>query len=82
MENNYYPPLGELFTKSGCPDQKKVTYLYHEDVPQFSYGITHAMKPQRVGMAHNLIIGYGLYKRMEIVVSTFTHYYHLFFSRV
>ena len=54
---------------NGRPDKKKVTYLYDESVPLFSYGPTHAMKPQRVGMAHNLILGYRLYKKMEIVVS-------------
>lgn len=27
------------------------------------------MKPHRVRMAHNLILNYGLYKKMEIYVS-------------
>ena len=29
----------------------------------------HPMKPHRIRMAHNLLLNYGLYRKMEIYVS-------------
>lgn len=40
-----------------------------EDIGNFYYGSGHPMKPHRIRMAHNLILNYGLYKKMEIYVS-------------
>ena len=38
-------------------------------IGKFNYGQKHVMKPHRVRMAHNLILNYGLDRKMEIVVS-------------
>lgn len=46
--------------------RKKVAYFYDEEIGNFYYGIGHPMKPHRIRMAHNLILSYGLYKKMEI----------------
>lgn len=37
-----------------------------EEVGNFYYGNGHPMKPQRIRMAHALVLNYGLYKKMEI----------------
>ena len=39
-----------------------------EEVGNFYYGAGHPMKPHRIRMAHNLILNYGLYRKMEIYV--------------
>lgn len=41
------------------------------DVGNYYYGQGHPMKPHRIRMAHNLILNYGLYRRMEVYVSCF-----------
>lgn len=33
------------------------------------YGANHPMKPHRIVMAHHLVLGYGLHKRMDVFVS-------------
>lgn len=38
------------------------------EVGNFYYGQGHPMKPHRIRMAHNLLLNYGLYKKMEIYV--------------
>lgn len=35
------------------------------------YGANHPMKPHRIVMAHHLVLGYGLQKRMDVFVSVF-----------
>ena len=39
------------------------------DVGNYYYGQGHPMKPHRIRMAHNLLLNYGLYRKMEIYVS-------------
>jgi len=46
--------------------KKKVSYFYDEEIGNFYYGSGHPMKPHRIRMAHDLILNYGLYKKMEI----------------
>ncbi|CAM9843744.1 unnamed protein product, partial [Heterosigma akashiwo] len=46
--------------------KRRVSYFYSPDVGNFHYGQGHPMKPHRVRMTHNLIVGYGLYKQMEV----------------
>lgn len=40
------------------------------DVGNYYYGQGHPMKPHRIRMTHNLLLNYGLYRKMEIYVST------------
>ncbi|VDM98010.1 unnamed protein product, partial [Onchocerca ochengi] len=44
----------------------RVAYYYDGDVGNYYYGQGHPMKPHRIRMAHNLILNYGLYRRMEV----------------
>jgi len=45
---------------------RKVCYYYDSDVGNNYYGQGHPMKPHRIRMTHNLLLNYGLYRRMEI----------------
>ncbi|XP_046578074.1 probable histone deacetylase 1-B [Haliotis rubra] len=46
--------------------KKKVCYYYDGDIGNYYYGQGHPMKPHRIRMTHNLILNYGLYRKMEI----------------
>eukprot|EP00128_Syssomonas_multiformis_P015866 Colp12_sorted_trinity150504_noHs@8113 len=46
--------------------KKRVCYFYDSDVGNYYYGSGHPMKPHRIRMTHNLLLNYGLYKKMEI----------------
>ena len=37
-----------------------------DELGNFYYGPSHPMKPHRIRMAHNLVLAYGLYKKLEI----------------
>ena len=55
--------------------------LSTDDVGDFFYGISHPMKPHRIRMTHDLLLNYGLYKKMQIYVQqkhtyTHTHFTH------
>ena len=43
--------------------------LVKGDVGNYYYGQGHPMKPHRIRMTHNLLLNYGLYRKMEIYVS-------------
>eukprot|EP01114_Cavostelium_apophysatum_P001768 TRINITY_DN11540_c0_g1_i1.p1 TRINITY_DN11540_c0_g1~~TRINITY_DN11540_c0_g1_i1.p1 ORF type:complete len:460 (-),score=88.92 TRINITY_DN11540_c0_g1_i1:54-1433(-) len=45
---------------------KRVSYFYDNDVGNYYYGQSHPMKPHRIRMTHNLLLNYGLYKKMQI----------------
>ena len=46
--------------------KKKVCYFHAETIGEYYYGPGHPMKPHRLQMAHNLILSYQLYKRMDV----------------
>lgn len=39
-----------------------------EDIGNYYYGPSHPMKPHRIRMAHNLILNYGLYEKLQVYV--------------
>lgn len=41
---------------------KKVSYFYNPIISKFVYAKEHPMRPERIAMAHNLIVNTGLYK--------------------
>ncbi|XP_027200233.1 histone deacetylase 1 isoform X2 [Dermatophagoides pteronyssinus] len=53
-------------TSSAGQSKKRVCYYYDGDIGNYYYGQGHPMKPHRIRMAHNLILNYGLYRKMEI----------------
>lgn len=46
--------------------KKHVCYYYDGDIGNYYYGQGHPMKPHRIRMTHNLLLNYGLYRKMEI----------------
>lgn len=42
------------------------------DIGNYYYGQGHPMKPHRIRMTHNLLLNYGLYRKMEIYVRVCT----------
>eukprot|EP01096_Ripella_sp_DP13-Kostka_P014306 TRINITY_DN6422_c0_g1_i1.p1 TRINITY_DN6422_c0_g1~~TRINITY_DN6422_c0_g1_i1.p1 ORF type:complete len:557 (+),score=200.09 TRINITY_DN6422_c0_g1_i1:25-1671(+) len=47
--------------------QRRITYFYDDEVGNHYYGQGHPMKPHRIRMTHNLLVNYGLYKKMTII---------------
>lgn len=50
----------------GNPTRRRVSYYYDGDIGNYYYGQGHPMKPHRIRMTHNLVLNYGLYRKMEI----------------
>ena len=47
----------------------RVSYFYDTEVGSYFYGQEHPMKPFRIKMTHQLIVNYGLYRKMHVYVS-------------
>lgn len=47
-------------------NQRRVSYFYDAEIGNYHYGQGHPMKPHRIRMTHNLVVNYGLYRRMEV----------------
>ena len=47
--------------------KRRVAYFYDPEVGNYHYGQGHPMKPHRVRMTHNLVVNYGLYRKMEVL---------------
>jgi histone deacetylase 3 len=45
---------------------KRVCYFYDPDVGNFHFGTNHPMKPHRIAVTHNLVLSYGLHKKMKL----------------
>lgn len=45
---------------------KRISYFYEEGVGDFHYGVNHPMKPHRLSLTHDLILNYGLWKKMKV----------------
>ena len=44
------------------------------EVGNYNYGPGHPMKPHRIRMCHNLLVNYGVYKKLQVFVqSILTH---------
>ncbi|GAA5850979.1 hypothetical protein JCM8547_009145 [Rhodosporidiobolus lusitaniae] len=47
--------------------KRDVAYFYDDDVGAYAFNLVHPMKPHRIKMAHNLIVNYGLDKKMDVI---------------
>ncbi|KAJ6249079.1 histone deacetylase hos2-related [Anaeramoeba flamelloides] len=47
-------------------NKKRVSYFYDEEIGSFYYAPKHPMKPHRIAVTHDLVLGYELHKQMEI----------------
>jgi len=52
------------FAMVGPTSKPRVAYLHDPEVGQFYYGPSHPMKPHRMQLAHQLILGYELHHKM------------------
>ena len=53
-------------TTSSDGGNRRVAYFYDPDVGSYYYGEGHPMKPQRIKMTHQLVVGYDLYRHMDV----------------
>jgi len=44
----------------------RVCYFHDSDIGNFYYGPGHPMKPHRLTITHNLILNYGLHRKMQL----------------
>ena len=56
--------LSTAFT--GGAVKRRVSYFYDPEIGNYHYGQGHPMKPHRVRMTHNLVVNYGLYRKMDV----------------
>lgn len=58
-----------LYTPLNIP-KKKVAYFYDSDIGNYAYVTGHPMKPHRIRLSHCLVMNYGVFKYLEVFVST------------
>ncbi|KAF8061327.1 HDA9 [Scenedesmus sp. PABB004] len=46
--------------------KRKVAYFYDSEFSTFYFGQNHPMKPHRLTMTHQLVLGYDLHKHMDV----------------
>jgi histone deacetylase 1/2 len=63
MSSLYSTSLSSILPSSS---KRRVSYYYQNDVGLYYYGPGHPMKPHRLRMTHQLILSYGLYRKMEV----------------
>ncbi|PIL25537.1 hypothetical protein GSI_12400 [Ganoderma sinense ZZ0214-1] len=47
--------------------KRRVSYYYDPDVGSYSYGVHHAMKPQRMRITHELVQAYDMLPKMHVL---------------
>jgi hypothetical protein len=63
MSSLYSTSLSSILPSTS---KRRVSYYYQNDVGLYYYGPGHPMKPHRLRMTHQLILSYGLYRKMEV----------------
>ena len=46
--------------------KRKVSYFYNQNFGKFVYSKEHPMRPERIAMAHSLVVNMGLYRHLNI----------------
>lgn len=46
--------------------KRKVSYFYNQNFGKFVYSKDHPMKPERIAMAHSLVVNTGLYRHLHV----------------
>lgn len=60
--------------------RRNVGYFYDQNVGNFYYSQNHPMKPHRMRLTHNLLLAYGLFDKMDILVRSTLLFCPLFYS--
>ncbi|KAL2915960.1 histone deacetylase [Polyrhizophydium stewartii] len=66
MSSQWPPPLGAVQSTVGPHSKERIAYLHRNEVGNFHYGEGHPMKPARLALTHNLVVGYGLHRKMNV----------------
>ncbi|KAJ3061444.1 histone deacetylase, partial [Quaeritorhiza haematococci] len=53
-------------TVLGPHSKTRISYFYNQEVSKFHFGEGHPMKPPRLALTHDLVVNYGLHKRMSV----------------
>ena len=59
-------PTGNSTKDQMGSQKRRVAYFYDAEIGNYHYGQGHPMKPHRARMTHNLVVNYGLYRKMDI----------------
>ncbi|KFD70768.1 hypothetical protein M514_01279, partial [Trichuris suis] len=62
VEEGYFDTMSSILVS----DRRRVCYFYDDEVATFYYGAKHPMKPRRIGMTHDLVMNYGLYRDIAV----------------
>jgi acetoin utilization deacetylase AcuC-like enzyme len=46
--------------------KRRVSYFYNQNFGKFVYSKEHPMRPERIAMAHSLVVNMGLYRHLNI----------------
>ena len=46
--------------------KRKVSYFYNQNFGKFVYSKEHPMKPERIAMAHSLVVNSQLYRQLNV----------------
>ncbi|KAJ2995853.1 Histone deacetylase 3 [Globomyces sp. JEL0801] len=60
------PPINANNSTVASHSKERIAYMHCNEVGSFHYGEGHPMKPARLALTHNLVIGYGLHKKMSM----------------
>jgi hypothetical protein len=66
FESEFWRPHKRISYSIYLMSKKRVVYFYDRDVANHHYGENHPMKPHRLAITHNLILNYGLHKKMKV----------------
>jgi len=63
--NLQVPPISAAFGSSPS-SKERISYFYNPDVADYHFGAGHPMKPPRLALTNQLVLGYGLHKKMDV----------------
>ncbi len=65
------PPWFATHISASAAPRTSVSFVLFppDDYTGYYYGPDHPMKPQRIAMTHQLVLGYDLHKHMDVYVS-------------
>jgi hypothetical protein len=63
--NMQVPPISHA-SGSNSSSKERISYFYNPDVADYHFGAGHPMKPPRLALTNQLVLGYGLHKKMDV----------------
>jgi histone deacetylase 1/2 len=60
--------MSTFFSETSTAPKPRVAYIYSPEIGSYYYGEGHPMKPQRMRMAHHLLLNYGAFKDMDVYI--------------